>query len=303
MTALSGATVLVTGATGFIGAHCLDRLLSTSADIHAVNRVGQGPYSDNVTWHAADLRDAVKARAIVNEVRPSHVLHTAWNVTHGEFWTAPDNLDWLEGGIGLLRGLVDVGPRRFVGVGTCAEYDWTGDSVMCVEDETPIRPATLYGKAKAALWSAAQAYAEQGGFSAAWGRLFLPYGRGDNEKRLIPSLLRAVRRGERFTLRAAALERDFVFAPDAADLLVTLLANDAEGSFNIGSGEPTRLGDAAGYLARALGQPDLLDCPPAGDRGSEPLRLVADMGKVRDSLGWTAPTSLHQGLDHLLRAV
>jgi len=46
----------------------------------------------------------------------------------------------------------------------------------CIEDETPIRPSTVYRKWKAATWLAIQAAAQHYGFAAAWARLFLPYG-------------------------------------------------------------------------------------------------------------------------------
>lgn len=291
------ARVLLTGATGFLGRHCLERLGLEGVEIHAVNRNGKGPALTDAQWHAADLRSPISAAATVEAVRPTHVLHSAWIVAPGRYWRHEDNLSWLEGSIALLRAFREIGGRRFVGVGSCAEYDWGAERFR--EDDTPCRPATLYGKSKYALWDAAQAFADNA-FSAAWTRVFLPFGPGDNPARLIPSIISALRAGSMVALGTGEAVRDFVWAPDIADLLVRLLAGDATGVFNVGSGRGTAVGDVARTLAVRLGRPDLLQFGARSDPADEPASLVADMMKVERTLGWRASMSLEVGLDALL---
>src|SRR5205085_2609309 len=114
----------------------------------------------------------------------------------------------------------EAGGKRFVGAGTSAEYEPTEGP--CEEDRTRLRPATLYGKCKAACWLAAEAAAQHFGFTAAWGRIFLPYGPGDPPGRLIPSLLMALKEGRSIATTHGEQLRDFVYAPDVADLLTHL---------------------------------------------------------------------------------
>src|SRR5205823_13981481 len=57
-------------------------------------------------------------------VRPSHLLHLAWETEHGHFWTSPENLRWVEAALHLWRRLDEVSGYRAVGAGTCAEYTW-----------------------------------------------------------------------------------------------------------------------------------------------------------------------------------
>src|SRR5262249_49474926 len=147
--------------------------------------------SGSIRWHAADLLDPVAARRLVAETRPTHLLHAAWVATPGVFWHGPENLDWLAAGLELVRAFGEAGGRAFVGTGTCAEYDWPAPHF--VEDTPPIRPGTLYGRAKAAMWAAVEACAARYGFAAAWGRLFLPYGPGDAPQRLIPTVIAGLR--------------------------------------------------------------------------------------------------------------
>ena len=298
---LSKAIILVTGASGFIGRHILTRLLGENCALHAVNRHGSGPSSEHVTWHAADLRDPRQALELVHQVRPTHVLHNAWIATPDRFWSDAENLDWLQGGLTLLRGFGEVGGRRFVGVGSCAEYDWQQASF--VEDETPVRPATLYGKSKAAMWAATQAFAMHYGFSASWGRIFLPYGLGDSPQRLIPMVIASLLAGRKILLRQPRAKRDFIYAPDVADLLVRMLDSIEEGAFNVGTGRGTEIGAVVSRIADRLGGSSLLEFGTASELSSEPKWLVADMRKSSARLGWSSPPPVEERLEQLLDEV
>jgi nucleoside-diphosphate-sugar epimerase len=193
------------------------------------------------------------------------------------------------------------GGVRFVGVGSSAEYD-PGD-LPCVEDETPIRPATIYGACKAACWLATQAAAQHHGFSAAWGRLFLAYGPGDSPPRLVPSVIASLFSGQPVLATHGAQMRDFIYAPDAADLLVRLLLSQETGAFNVGTGQATTIRSVVEYLAAQCGRPDLLRFGAIEPLAGEAPVLVADMSKVRDRLGLSAPTSIKDGLDRLLSSI
>lgn len=293
--------VLITGASGFIGTHCLHRLLAEDCEIHAVNRGGRGEHDGRVAWHAADLREAAQAVGLVEKARPTHLLHCAWVATPRVYGHSPENIDWLQSSIALAAAFGAHGGSRFVGVGSSAEYD-PGD-LPCVEDHTPIDPATIYGKCKAACWLAVQAVAQHYRFAAAWGRLFLPYGPGDPTQRLIPTVLAALRAGEPVRTTHGGQKRDFIYAPDAADLLVRLLLSPEAGAFNIGTGQPTTIRSVVEFLAARCGTPELLQFgaiqPPAG----EPPVLVADMTKVSDRLGWSAPTNVRAGLERTLNSI
>jgi nucleoside-diphosphate-sugar epimerase len=292
------SAVLVTGASGFLGRHCLERLLGEPCRIHAVNRSGAGPGGDRVRWHAADLRDPAAAARLVAEIRPTHLLHAAWIAIPGVFWKAPENLDWLAAGLALARAFGEAGGLCFLGLGSCAEYDWRAGRFA--EDETPIRPATLYGKAKAAMWTALEACAALYGFCASWGRIFLPYGSGDAPERLIPTVIDRLRRGQPVPLSEASQERDFIYAPDAADLMVRLLAVPLPGPFNIATGRGVSVRRAVEYVADRLGGRDRLEFGARPALVEEPARLVGDMAKVEALVGWSAPTALEAGLDRVL---
>lgn len=292
------SVVLITGPTGFIGRHCLERLLSQDCEIHAVSRRNNVPSGDRVHWHAADLREPAEARGLIAAIRPSHLLHLAWEATPRIYSGSLENLRWLEASLAMVAAFGDKCGQRFVGAGSSAEYE--SGHEQCSEDLTPIRPSTIYGKCKAAAWLGVEAAAQYHGFSAAWGRIFLPYGPGDPPGRLIPSVLAALDQQRPVETTHGRQLRDFIYAPDAADLLVRLLFSPEAGSFNIATGCPTTIRSVIEYLADRRGGRELLRLgaiePPAG----EPLRLVADMTRVRARLGWSAPTTIEAGLSQVL---
>lgn len=292
--------LLVTGGTGFIGTHCLRHALASGYDeIHAVSRGGNGLAAPKLTWHAADLRDAGAAVRLVETVRPTHLFHAAWIATPGVYLTSPENIDWLQATVAMARAFGEQGGRRFVGVGTSAEYAET--DAPCDEDRTPLVPVSVYGYAKVATWHAIAAIAEAFKFEAAWGRLFLPYGPGDLPQRLIPATIAKLRAGEKMLLSSGTQQRDFVYAPDAATMLVGLLNSNATGAYNIGSGEPRSVRSVVEAIAERLNARDLPQFGVAAPRAWEPPLLVANMRKL-DALGLVARTPFAQALDTIVAA-
>jgi nucleoside-diphosphate-sugar epimerase len=292
--------VLITGATGFIGRHCLERLLNSGDEIHAVSRTPPQSAVGRAQWHAADLRDPAAARNLIETVGASHLLHLAWEATPRLYAGSPENLRWLIGGTAMLTAFGEGGGQRFVGAGSSAEY--AGGQQVCAEDTSPIRPASIYGKCKAAHWLAAQAAAQHYRFGAVWGRIFLPYGPGDPPGRLIPTVLSALSEGRPVQTTHGRQLRDFIYAPDAADLLVRLLFSQETGAFNIATGRATPVGTVIAYLADRFGGRSLLRVGALEPPSDDPAALVADMAKVQTRLGWSAPTSVEEGLSHLLPA-
>jgi len=119
----------------------------------------------------------------------------------------------------------------------------------------------------------------------AWGRIFLPYGKGEDARRLVPSLIE-VFRGKRppFGVNANAY-RDFLHADDVASGFIRLLLSDTGGSYNISSGRPTQIADVVNVIAKSFkGNPRIvLDL--STERPGEPQILFGDNGKLK-TLGW-----------------
>src|SRR5262245_22459508 len=114
--------VLVTGASGFIGRHCLQHLAEHGYDVHAVahsrmpKTAGTG-----AQWHRANLLDGREVADLLAAVKPTHLLHFAWYLEPKDYRTAHANLLWCRAGIDLVRLFAESGGRRAVFAGTCFE--------------------------------------------------------------------------------------------------------------------------------------------------------------------------------------
>ena len=75
--------VLVTGASGFIGSRTLAPLRQAGFAVHSFGRTAP---REPTTHHPGDLFDHAQVRAVLGSVAPTHILHCAWEVTHGTFW-------------------------------------------------------------------------------------------------------------------------------------------------------------------------------------------------------------------------
>lgn len=231
---------------------------------------------------------------VVRRSGASHMIHLAWEARHGDYWSHPDNPAWAVSTARLVDAFCRAGGKGMVVAGSCAEYDWSQG--WCREDCSPSVPSTLYGSAKDAARRLSCDIARLSGVPLAWGRLFLNHGAGEDSRRLVPSILAALR-GERpaFSIDADAL-RDFLHIHDTGSALVRLLTGGADGIANVCSGVPVRLREIVTVLA------GLTDTDPApllalaAPRRGEP-RLLAGEPAMLKSLGWTPRLSLAQGLE------
>lgn len=285
--------VLVTGATGFVGRHTLGGLAERGYDVHAVT--SREPPGNGVTWHRADLLEPAQAARVVADAQPTHLLHLAWYTEPGDYWHSPLNERWVEASVGLLREFAAVGGQRAVVAGTCAEYDWSQPRLA--EDETPLRPASVYGAAKWALHEQAGELARDEGLALAWGRLFFLYGPHEHPDRLVPSVARALLRGEAAETTDGAQLRDFMFAPDAADALAALVDSDFAGAVNVASGVAVSVREVVERLGRATGHPELVRLGAIARSGDDPPALVADVSVLRERVGWEPRVGLAEGIE------
>lgn len=159
--------VLVTGGSGFIGRQVWNPLRSRGFEIHAT---GRHPLADNppgVVFHPVDLFDRASHQALLERVKPDHLLHLAWYAEPGQYWDAPQNLAWLAATQSLVGAFCAAGGRRVVGAGSCAEYDWSDG--LLIEGHTAEQPESQYGKAKLAAGQCAAAIVSAAGGSAPGG--------------------------------------------------------------------------------------------------------------------------------------
>ena len=291
--------ILLTGASGFVGAQTLSALLRADVDVVAVSRTRPAVEGD-FRWLAADLLDPAVPERLIADARPDAILHLAWTVEHGRFWAAAENLDWAAGTFALVRAAARHGVRRFVGTGTCYEYAWPDDAA-CSELTTPIVPSLLYGIAKDATRRVVEAYCATAAIEFAWARLFFLYGTGEHPARLVPAVAAALVAGMPARCGSGRGIRDFIDVRDAGSALAALAISNVTGPVNIASGQAVSIAEIAMTLGRLVGRDDLVQLGALPDRAGEPARIVAEVSRLSREVGFTAQWSLERGLSDALQ--
>jgi nucleoside-diphosphate-sugar epimerase len=298
---ISSMRVLVTGAGGFIGRWSVAPLLAKGYEVHAVLSGGAANIPlelHGATVHVADLLDESRADALLERVRPTHLLHFAWIATPGVYWQSPDNSRWLAASEHLLRRFRALGGIRAVMAGSCVEYDWSKGGV-CEERSSPLADATRlspYAAAKIALQKRLAKFAEQEKLSAAWGRIFFQYGPYEHPDRLVPSVIRHLLMNQEALCTHGRQIRSFLHVADVGAAFAGVLDSEMQGPVNIGSDDRIALADLIERIALEIGRPDLIRLGARIPPTEEPPLLVPDIHRLRDEVPWQPRFTLGAGL-------
>ncbi len=254
--------LLVTGATGFIGSSIVRHLVRHGHEVVA--------FRGNLL--AATATDLTSPGA-------SHCIHAAWYTNHADYLTNDINREWAAASLRLADAFFSAGGQRFVGIGTCLEYDVANAAGPCSEKRTPLGPKTLYARCKLDLFEAL----EQRSGSLAWARVFFVYGPGDRAGRLIPNMIERFSRQEMAGPAYGGLRRDYVHVDDLAGQLVRIALSDVRGAINTGTGLAPNLSEIFAAGANAIDRPEL--ALANAETGGQPPLIQADMSRFRSQVG------------------
>ena len=292
---LAGTRVLVTGATGFIGYHLCEALVSLRAAVHGLARAANGEcLPTGCQPLPVDLMDYDAVRATVKVLRPDVIYHLAGRVTADRDVALV--LPMLEGNLipaaHMLLAANDVGCERFVCAGSSEETD--------VAHPVASSP---YAASKTAVSAYGQMFHRLYAVPVVVLRPFSVYGPRQGDDKLIPYAIRALLRGESPQLTGGDQVRDFIYVKDVARGF--LEAGAADGivgeALDLGTGLGTRVREVMTLLTDILG----VDITPT--LGAVPARVaeedqIADPARTKELLGWEPRWSLREGLEETVKS-
>lgn len=296
---------LVTGAAGFIGSAVTRELLARGHDVCALVEPGAhtGRLEDvrsKLTFYEADLHDAPAVEAACAAAAADTCVHLAWYAVPADYLHSEENVRLVAASVALFRAAARSGTKRFIGTGTCIEYDTSAGYLR--EGATPCAPRTLYGVSKHALHGMLTELAPRYGVSLAWMRFFFLYGPGEAPGRLVSDVLGKLARGEAAPCSSGEQIRDFLHVSDMARAVSTVAESDVTGPINVASGVPVSVRQVLETIGHVTAQPTLLEYGAFAPRPGDPPFLCADTTRLR-GLGFAPTYSLEEGLRDTLRAL
>ena len=267
--------ILLTGATGFVGYKVFTNLNQNNFSIRAIVRNNKKKFIEENKLST----DLIIVDDLFNKSEDwwteqckgiDTIIHTAWYTEPGKYLQSTKNIDCLIGSLNLAKGAIKAGVRRFVGVGTCFEYDLNVNDVSIT---TPLKPKSLYSNSKVALFSILSELLKKESMEFVWCRLFYLFGDGEDDRRLVPYIHNQLSKNKNVELTSGKQIRDFLDVSDASEIIFNISINKHQGPINICSGIPITIKELAEKIADKYGRRDLLKF------GTRPENIV-DPGRV-----------------------
>ena len=293
--------IVVTGASGFIGARLFNMLAEIRDDAFAVVRRGKNWRLADVPEEriiAVDLNDPIASKNLVNSIGPQTVFDC---VAYGAYSFEVDAGQIYETNFLSVVNLAELLAKRtctaFIHAGSSSEY---GTNCAAPSEEDACEPNSQYAVSKTAVAAYLRYMGKFRSFPCANLRLYSVYGPLEDTSRLIPTLVRHGLSGTLPNFVDPRTSRDFVYVDDVCAAFIQAATAMHPGlygeSFNIGTGTRTTISELAETTRRTFGVADEPKFGTMEGRAWDLADWYADPGKAVSMLGWKPATSLEQGL-------
>lgn len=284
--------IVVFGANGFIGKNVMDickdyeclglvrKETQTETDKHIYVNIKSMKYSD--------LKD------LIQEYKPDVCIDLAWeDISNYTERVLKKN---KESKRKILELMKEINIKKIVMCGTCWEY---GQNKGELKEEDEGVNVGEFGKIKKEIYNMSKKILKNESTELIWARIFYSYGYGQRETSLIPYIYKKLKKEKNIILKDVNGANDLVYVKDVAEALKLIAIIDVEeGIYNIGSGKLTTnkyiLNKMIGLTKNAR------DSMQKEDIKSEENHSWAKTEKIREMTGWSATTSIENGLSKMI---
>lgn len=282
--------VVVTGASGFVGGHLCSALVEVGANVFALDQfISDQIVRLGIPTQQIDLTDLTQAKAIIVKIQPDIIFHLAAFVTARQDinLVLPMLQNNLIATVNVLLSAKETTCERVVLMGSAEDGNLKGDS-----------PTSPYAASKSAANLYGKLFADIYGLPVVTIRLFMAYGPGQNEEKIIPYSILSLLQDKFPEISSPEREVDFIYILDVIHglLLAGIRPNIANKVFELGTGNVLKIKDVVEMIAKILQKDiDPLSSPSITKRHCEKnLKLTSD--SAQNILGWQPNWSLQDGL-------
>lgn len=275
--------ILVTGASGFIGARLVDRLEIAGHQVYAVNS-SAGDIAESDSW-----RKFPEAKIVVHLAARSFVP---------ESWDNP--AEYMRVNLQGTMGALEYCRKRKARLVFLSSYVYGKTTKLPILESTELAARNPYALSKILSEDACRFYAKQWGLKVTILRPFNVYGANQGDSFLIPSIINQIRAGAGIRVNDLAPKRDYVYIEDVVLAIEAAInSKTGEGTYNVASGLSYSVDEIISCIQEILGT--TLPVSSANERRhGEIMDTVGDITAARDQLGWIPQFSLRDGLYDML---
>lgn len=294
--------ILVTGATGFIGANLVHKLISNRCNVNIIKRRESNLWRLNnnlndIRTFDANLENYAEVKKVVENVKPEIIYHLA---TYGGFSYQKDTYKIIDtniiGTMNLLKACMKNGFSLFVNTGSSSEYGIKDKPIL---ESDSLEPITPYGLTKATVSSFLSKMGKLQNLPIVTFRLFSPYGYYEDKNRLMPHLILSCLKNRNPQLSSPDSVRDFVFIEDVIDAYLSIPNKEEINGevFNIAGGKQHDV-DSIARLAIKLIDDDVIPeyRTAQSTQLKEPKTWLADISNAERILNWRPKNNIDTGL-------
>jgi len=283
-------SILITGATGFIGRHLVDKLSQEGRELVPLSK-----RSSNNTI-AVDLSCGAETQNIISDYQIKTVVHLASNVR--SIYSNSDINNEIDMAINVMSALKS--PCRFIYLSTADEYATSPDILT---ENANLQPVNLYAQAKFRTRQALEAESKRRGMELVILRPFLVYGPRQPSHMFISQLLDSIKDNKVFVYSARKKVRDYIHVLDLIKAISMIIdfRSDVGGVYNVGTGVGTSLSKVIQLVESELNIKIKFERDVKLGL-SDPDILVSNSEKLEKKIGWKSAIEFSQGLSELINA-
>jgi len=297
-------TVLITGATGFLGSHIAEEFIKDGFNIVALKRSTSklwrcSGFNDKIKWICCD--NIIDAETEIINSSPEILIHAAWNGVK-----ACDRDNWIKQEINLsfLISILEIAKKanisKIVALGSQAEY---GNFEGSIDEDYPCNPNSAYGATKLCSSTLLKSYAVHNNIDWYWLRIFSIFGPREEKNWLIPATINNLLKKKEMNLTPCEQQYDYLFTKDFSSAILSIVKSNKSksGIYNLASGTSIKIKDILSFLENRLSpHHKLLQIGALPYRSNQVMQMQGNSDRFFELFKFKPTYSIYSGLEETI---